>query len=170
VQGTTEFHHQIADARLPQADPVFHEAIALDTAVDMLDPEPTWCSDVGPQRWHPLAQHWGGGTLSPSDGQRFPVRGKVRNARTLPRYFGYGEGITVYSWSSEQCSQYGTKVISSTSRDATYVLDEILNNKTDLTTVEHTTDTAGYTDLVFCLFDLRSYWIPGSFAVLGRQP
>src|SRR5712692_7225032 len=40
VQGTTEFHHQIADALLPQADPVFHDAAALDTAVDVLNPEP----------------------------------------------------------------------------------------------------------------------------------
>jgi TnpA family transposase len=102
----------------------------------------------------PLARHWGDGTLSSSDGQRFPVRGKVRNASALPRYFGYGEGITFYSWSSDQFSQYGTKVISSTIRDATYVLDEILNNETDLTILEHTTDTAGYTDLVFALFDL----------------
>jgi hypothetical protein len=39
VQGTTEFHHQIADARLPQADPVFHNAAALDTAVDVLNPQ-----------------------------------------------------------------------------------------------------------------------------------
>jgi TnpA family transposase len=45
-------------------------------------------------------------------------------------------------------------VISSTIRDGTYVLDEILNNETDLTVLEHTTDTAGYTDLVFALFDL----------------
>ena len=29
VQGTSEFHHQIADARLPQADAVFHDAAAL---------------------------------------------------------------------------------------------------------------------------------------------
>lgn len=102
----------------------------------------------------PLARHWGDGTLSSSDGQRLPVRGKVRNASALPRYFGYGEGITFYSWSSDQLSQYGTKVISATIRDATYVLDEILNNETDLTILEHTTDTAGYTDLVFALFDL----------------
>jgi len=40
VQGTTEFHHQIADAVLPQADPVLHDAAALDTAVDMLNPPP----------------------------------------------------------------------------------------------------------------------------------
>jgi len=41
MQGTAAFHHQIADARLPQTDPVFHNATALDTAVDMLDPQPT---------------------------------------------------------------------------------------------------------------------------------
>ena len=34
----------------------------------------------------PLAQHWGGGTLSSSDGQRFPVRGKVRNAVALRQF------------------------------------------------------------------------------------
>ena len=45
MQGTTEFHHQIADTLLPQADPVFHNATALNTAVDMLDPQP------------PLVQH-----------------------------------------------------------------------------------------------------------------
>ena len=41
VQGTTDFHHEIADAVLPQPDPVFDDAAALDTAVDMLDPQPT---------------------------------------------------------------------------------------------------------------------------------
>src|SRR5262245_66526940 len=41
VQGTAEFHHQIADAFLPQADAVFDNAAALDTAVDMLDAQPT---------------------------------------------------------------------------------------------------------------------------------
>src|SRR2546428_693483 len=40
VQGTAEFHHQITDALLPQADPVLHDAPTLDAAVDMLDPEP----------------------------------------------------------------------------------------------------------------------------------
>src|ERR687888_948837 len=40
VQGTTEFHHQIADASLPQTDAIFDNAAALDTTVDMLDPQP----------------------------------------------------------------------------------------------------------------------------------
>src|SRR5512145_1262737 len=41
VQGTAEFHHQITDPLLPQADPVFHHATPLDAAVDMLDPQAT---------------------------------------------------------------------------------------------------------------------------------
>jgi hypothetical protein len=41
MQGTTDFHYEIADAVLPQPDPVFHDAAALDAAVDMLDPQST---------------------------------------------------------------------------------------------------------------------------------
>ena len=41
MQGTTQFHHEITDTVLPQAAPVLHDATTLDTAVDMLDPQPT---------------------------------------------------------------------------------------------------------------------------------
>jgi TnpA family transposase len=102
----------------------------------------------------PLTQAWGGGTLSSSDGQRFPVTLKNAQATALPRYFGYGKGVTFYTWTSDQFSQYGHKVIPSTTRDATYLLDGILDNETDLTILEHTTDTAGYTEVIFALFDL----------------
>jgi len=37
MQGTTDLHDQIADVLFPQADPVFHNATALDTPVDMLN-------------------------------------------------------------------------------------------------------------------------------------
>jgi hypothetical protein len=40
VQGAADFHHQIADALLPQADPVFDDPTTLDTTVDMLDAQP----------------------------------------------------------------------------------------------------------------------------------
>jgi len=59
----------------------------------------------------PLSQYWGGGTLSSSDGQRFPVSVKSRKARPLPKYFGYGKGLAFYTWTSDQLSQYGAKVI-----------------------------------------------------------
>ncbi len=41
MQGTTDFHHEIAGAFLLQAKPVFDDATALHTAVHMLDPQPT---------------------------------------------------------------------------------------------------------------------------------
>jgi TnpA family transposase len=109
---------------------------------------------VNYQYHQPLAKIWGGGTLSSSDGQRFPVSVKSLTATALPKYFGYGRGLTFYTWTSDQHSQYGAKVIPVSIRDARYVLDEILNNETELDIQEHTTDTAGYTEMVFALFDL----------------
>lgn len=101
-----------------------------------------------------LASYWGDGTFSSSDGQRFPVSGKIRNARSLPNYFGPGKGVTQQNHTADQYAQYGTKVVPATLRDATVVLDEIIGNQTDLRITEHTTDTAGYTDIIFALFDL----------------
>src|SRR5215471_13209776 len=40
VEGAAEFHHEITDASLPQADAVFDNTAALDTTVHMLDPQP----------------------------------------------------------------------------------------------------------------------------------
>jgi TnpA family transposase len=42
-------------------------------------------------------------------------------------------------------------------RDATYVLDGMIDNETELPLFEHTTDTAGYTELIFALFDLLGF-------------
>ncbi len=92
--------------------------------------------------------------LSSSDGQRFPVSGKNRHARACPPTLGYGQGLTFYSWTSDQLSQYGSKPVIITARDATYVLDAILGNETELAILEHTTDTAGATEIIFALFDL----------------
>jgi TnpA family transposase len=102
----------------------------------------------------PFSQVWGSGILSSSDGQRFPVAGKNRHARLFPPPLGYGQGLTFYSWTSDQLSQYGSKPVIITVRDATYVLDAILGNETELAIVEHTTDTAGATEIIFALFDL----------------
>jgi len=106
------------------------------------------------QYHQPLSRHWGNSTLSSSDGQRFPVALSNRKARALPRYFGYGKGLTFYTWTSDQHSQYGSKPTITTDRDALYILDEILNNETELPLLEHAADTAGFTDIIFGLFSL----------------
>jgi TnpA family transposase len=116
-----------------------------------------------------MSQAWGLGTLSSSDGQRFPVTGRSRKARTILRYFGYGRGVTFYTWTSDQFSLYGGKAIVSTVRDATYVLDEILANETELPILEHTTDTSGYTEIVFALFELLGLTFTPRIKDLGDQ-
>lgn len=102
----------------------------------------------------PLASAWGDGSFSASDGKRFSVGVESAEAQPLPRYFHRSRGVTFYSWTSDQHTHYGSKVIRSTLRDATYVLDGILDNETELPIAKHTTDTAGYSDIVFGLFDL----------------
>ena len=93
---------------------------------------------------HQLAQLWGGGTLSSSDGQ------------------------TTYTHVSDQHSTYGTKVIPTTWREAVAVLDEIFGNPTDLAIAEHTTDTAGQTLATFAIFNLAGLQFSPRIRGIGR--
>ena len=114
---------------------------------------PADASIVNAHHRHPLAGAWGGGTLSSSDGLRLPMRGKSLTGRALSRYF-VNEGLTSYTHVSDQHSTYGTQIIVSPERDATFTLDEILGNTTELPIAEHTTDSHGQTLATFALFDL----------------
>ncbi len=116
----------------------------------------------------PLADHWGSGTLSSSDGQRFPVRVKTPRARHMSKYFT-GTGATIYTWTSDRHTQFGTSLIPTTLREATYVLDAIFDNEHGLEIEEHTTDTAGYTDLVFGLFNLCGVTFSPRITDIGAQ-
>ena len=60
-------------------------------------------------------------------------------------------------------------MIPATVRDATYVLDAILDNETELAVLEHATDTAGYTELVFALFDLLGLQLAPRLRDIGDQ-
>jgi TnpA family transposase len=116
---------------------------------------------------HPLAALWGGGTLSSSDGQRFPQRGRSLTARALSRYF-LDEGTTTYTHVSDQHSTYGTKVIPTTWREAVAVLDEIFGNPTDLPLGEHTVDSAGQTPATFAIFQLAGLQFSPRIRDIGR--
>lgn len=100
----------------------------------------------------PLAGVFGGGTMSSSDGQRFPVRGKSLTG--LNMVIHGGQVLSTYTHVSDQWSTYGTKIIVPTAREAHYVLDDFLGNATDLPITEHATDTHGATLINFALFDL----------------
>ena len=115
----------------------------------------------------PLTLVFGAGTLSSSDGQRFPTRGKSVTARALSRYFAH-EGLSTYTHVTDQHTTYGTKVIVVTKREAHYVLDEILGNATDIPVTEHATDTHGVTLVNFGLFDLLGLQLSPRIRDLGK--
>lgn len=107
----------------------------------------------------PFSAVHGSGTISSSDAQRFRIRASSLLASYYPRYYGYYEkAIGIYTHVSDQSSVFSTKVISCSPREALYVLDGLLENNTILQIREHTTDTHGYTEIIFALCYLLGYY------------
>src|ERR1700736_1242932 len=71
---------------------------------------------------------------------------------------------------SDQFCQYGSKPIPSTVRDATYVLDGILDNETELPIAEHTSDTTRRVGLACCRRGRRERRTQGRDRSIGGSP
>ena len=94
----------------------------------------------------------GPGKQSSSDGERFRTSKRGLYSSIHPRYFGaLDRGITIYTHMSDQCSVFNTEIISCGVREAVYVLDGLLDNQSVVRPFEHSTDTAGFTEIVFAL-------------------
>ena len=103
----------------------------------------------------PMSASWGDGTRSSSDGQRFAVERKSDFTRAYPRYFGhYDKAFTVYTHVSDTYSVFNTQVIGCHEREAVFVLNGILESKSCFSIEAHSTDTHGYTDVLFGLMYL----------------
>ena len=106
----------------------------------------------------PLSFVHGTGELSSSDAQRFGIRASSLLASYYPRYYGYyRKAIGIYTHVSDQYAVFSTRVISCSPREALYVLDGLLENNTILKPKKHTTDTDGYTEIIFALCYLLGY-------------
>jgi TnpA family transposase len=112
---------------------------------------------VNAQFRHPFAEHWGDGTTSSSDGQRFRAGGGAEAGGNINPKYGSDPGVLFYTHVSDQYAPFHTKVINVGVRDATYVLDGLLYHESDLRIEEHYTDTAGFTDHVFALMHLLGF-------------
>ena len=157
-------------AEMAAAAGISYEALAW-TAEWYFRPETLEAANAVIVNYHhtlPFAQVAGTGTLSSSDGQRFPVAGKSITAAHLSRYFARGAGISAYTAVSDQHATYDTKVIPATVPEAPLVLDEVLGNATDLVIVEHATDTHGATLANFALFDLAGKQLSPRMRDLGK--
>ena len=112
---------------------------------------------VNAQFRHVFAEHWGDGTTSSSDGQRFKAGGKAESTGHVNPKYGSEPGRLFYTHISDQYAPFHTKVVNVGVRDSTYVLDGLLYHESDLRIEEHYTDTAGFTDHVFALMHLLGF-------------
>ena len=147
----------LGPAAMARASGLSHDQNAHVTAWYLRDETLTAAIDTVINYHHrlPAARLWGDGTLSSSDGQHFPVQVKALNAGALPHYFGFGKGISVLTSVTDHYAIYGTRVIATKTREGLFALDETFAGPRQRTgRRQHTTDTAGFTDLLFGAYDL----------------
>ena len=107
---------------------------------------------------HPLTQLYGDFSWSGSDGDRFCIQKSSNLASLYPKAFGYYQKvITVYTHLSDQYSVFGTQVISCGEREASYILNGLLNNLMIGSSHVHCTDTGGFTHQLFSLCYLLGF-------------
>jgi len=88
-----------------------------------------------------------------SDGQKFGIGVDSLHANHSFKYFGKGKGVSSYTFNDDQHRLFYSTVISPSEREAAYVIDGLLQNdvvKSDI----HSTDTHGYTEIVFAVTHL----------------
>ena len=96
------------------------------------------------------AGHWGDGTTSASDGQRFAMPHKVLQRTYSTRFNDFA--LEFYSFVADNYAPFYSSPIECTDRDAPFVLDGVLYHESDLDLEEHYTDTHGYTEINFAAF------------------
>ena len=83
-----------------------------------------------------------------SDGQKYPVSGDSLNANYSFKYLGKDRGVTVYCFIDESHRLFYSTVVSSSERDAAYVIDGLMYNEVVKSDI-HSTDTHGYSETIF---------------------
>lgn len=88
-----------------------------------------------------------------SDAQKRCVSVESLNANSSYKYFGNGKGSNIYMFIDERGILFYTTVFSSSERDAAYVIDGLLHSE-NVHSNMHSTDTHGYTDIIFAISHL----------------
>lgn len=86
---------------------------------------------------NPLALH------SSSDGRKLNVAVDSLHAKRSFKYFGKSKGVDIYTFTDESQALFHNAVISSTDRDAPYVIDGLVNNNAKEDRI-HSTDEHGF--------------------------
>ncbi|NQY74378.1 MAG: Tn3 family transposase [Candidatus Margulisbacteria bacterium] len=83
-----------------------------------------------------------------SDGKKRGVARDSLFAQYSFKYFGSGQGVSIYTFIDERHLLFHSTVISSGLREASYVIDGLLHNDVVQSGI-HSTDTHGYTEAIF---------------------
>ena len=115
-----------------------------------------------------IFKHDGGESHSSSDGQKKLVAGDSLNANASFKYYGHGKGVSIYTFIDESCALFYSTVMSSSEREAAYVIDGLLHNDAIKSEI-HSTDTHGFTDIIFALCHLLGIAFAPRIAKLKKQ-
>ena len=91
-----------------------------------------------------------------SDGQKFEVAVDSLNANYSFKYFGQGKGVSAVNFIDERHFLFHSTIISLSKREAAYVIDGVLHNDVVKSDV-HSTDTHGYTEVVFGVMHMLGF-------------
>jgi TnpA family transposase len=93
-----------------------------------------------------------------SDGQKFNMKTSVdsTNAGYSFKYFGTQKGVSVYTFIDESHRLFYSTVINATERESGYVIDGLMHNDIVQSDI-HSTDTHGYSEVVFALTHLLGF-------------
>ena len=117
-----------------------------------------------------MAAYWGDGTVASADGIRYVTPRKSIYSKANNKYYGKGhKGITYYNFVSDHYIGFQGMVIPGTERDSLYILEGLLEQSSELSIQQISTDTAGYSALVFGLFGLLGYQFSPRIADSGNS-
>jgi TnpA family transposase len=103
-----------------------------------------------------------------SDGQKFEVRADSLNANYSYKYFGKGQGVSVYTFRDERDLLWYSTVFSAAERESAYVIDGLMHNDVVQSDI-HSTDAFGFSELVFGVSHLLGFCFAPRFKNLKRQ-
>lgn len=125
---------------------------------------------INAQQKYWLTSILGKGERSGSDSQRFAINKKSIIGSIYPRDFGaLVKSIGIYTHMSDQFTVFSTQVISCSVREALYVLEGFLDNQSIVQCNIHSTDTHGFTEILFAIMYLLGISFQPHFKDLKDQ-
>jgi len=97
-----------------------------------------------------ITAYWGKGVTSSSDGQGFLFTRNSLSKTFSHCFFDYA--LEFYTFVADNYAPFFSMPIECVDRDASFVLDGLIYNESDLVLQEHYTDTHGYTEINFTAF------------------